>query len=60
LSAGLFGGGKSNYGGAWNGVNASVAALFCGGASQFVAQLIGVATSAGFVFTLSFIFAFTS
>jgi hypothetical protein len=37
LSAGLFVGGKSNCGGAWNGVNAPVAALFGGDASQLVA-----------------------
>jgi len=37
LSAGLFATGKSNRGGAWNGVNDSVAALFCGDASQLVA-----------------------
>lgn len=56
----MFAGDKSNCGGVWNGVNASVAAQFCGDASQLVAQLIGVATSAGFVFAFSFSFAFTS
>ncbi len=56
----MFAGDKSNCGGVWNGVNASVAAQFCGDAIQLVAQLIGVATSAGFVFAFSFSFAFTS
>jgi ammonium transporter, Amt family len=58
ISLGLFADGKSNYGGAWNGVNGSVTGLFYGDVSQLVAQLIGVATLVGFVFTLSFIFAF--
>lgn len=58
ISLGLFADGKSNYGGAWNGVNGSVTGLFYGDASQLVAQLVGVATLVGFVFTLSFIFAF--
>jgi Amt family ammonium transporter len=58
ISLGLFADGKSNYGGAWNGVNGSVTGLFYGDASQLVAQLVGVATLLGFVFTLSFIFAF--
>ncbi len=57
ISLGLFADGKSNYGGAWNGVNGSVTGLFYGDAGQLVAQLIGVATLVGFVFTLSFIFA---
>jgi len=35
-----------------------VTGLFYGDASQLVAQLVGVATLIGFVFTLSFIFAF--
>lgn len=56
ISVGLFADGKSNYGGAWNGVNGSVTGLFYGDASQLVAQLIGVATLIGFVFTLSFLF----
>ncbi len=55
LAVGLFADGKSNYGGSWNGVNGSVTGLFYGDASQLVAQLIGVATLLGFVFTLSFI-----
>lgn len=58
ISLGLFADGKSNYGGAWNGVNGSVTGLFYGDASQLVAQLVGVATLVGFVFTLSFLFAF--
>jgi Amt family ammonium transporter len=57
ISLGLFADGKSNYGGAWNGVTGSVTGLFYGDASQLVAQLVGVATLVGFVFTLSFIFA---
>ena len=36
--------GRSNYGGAWNGVPGSVTGLFYGDAGQLVAQLIGVAT----------------
>jgi Amt family ammonium transporter len=56
ISVGLFADGKSNYGGAWNGVNGSVTGLFYGDSSQLVAQLIGVATLLGFVFTLSFVF----
>jgi Amt family ammonium transporter len=55
ISVGLFADGRSNYGGSWNGVNGSVTGLFYGDASQLVAQLIGVATLLGFVFTLSFI-----
>ncbi|MGC8550385.1 MAG: ammonium transporter [Acidobacteriaceae bacterium] len=55
LSVGLFADGKSNYGGAWNGVNGSVTGLFYGDASQLVAQLIGIATLIGFVFTFSFV-----
>jgi ammonium transporter, Amt family len=55
ISVGLFSDGKSNYGGSWNGVNGSVTGLFYGDASQLVAQLIGVATLVGFVFTFSFV-----
>jgi ammonium transporter, Amt family len=55
LSVGLFADGTSNYGGAWNGVNGSVTGLFYGDASQFVAQLIGVATLIGFVFSFSYV-----
>ena len=46
--------GKSNYGGSWNGVAGSVTGLFYGDASQLTAQLVGVATLVGFVFTFSF------
>jgi Amt family ammonium transporter len=55
LSVGLFADGTSNYGGAWNGVNGSVTGLFYGDASQLVAQLVGIATLVGFVFTFSFV-----
>ena len=55
ISVGLFADGKSNYGGAWNGVTGSVTGLFYGDAGQLVAQLIGVATLVGFVFTFSFV-----
>lgn len=57
LSIGLFADGKSNYGGAWNGVTGSVTGLFYGdNGGQLVAQLIGIVTLVGFVFSLSFIF----
>jgi ammonium transporter, Amt family len=55
ISVGLFADGTSNYGGAWNGVTGSVTGLFYGDAGQLVAQLIGVATLLGFVFTFSFV-----
>jgi Amt family ammonium transporter len=55
ISVGLFADGKSNYAGAWNGVSGSVTGLFYGDAGQLVAQLIGVATLVGFVFTFSFV-----
>ncbi len=55
ISVGLFADGKSNYGGSWNGVTGSVTGLFYGDASQLVAQLIGVVTLVGFVFTFSFV-----
>ena len=55
LSVGLFADGTSNYGGAWNGVNGSVTGLFYGDSSQLVAQLIGIATLIGFVFTFSYV-----
>jgi ammonium transporter, Amt family len=55
ISVGLFADGKSNYGGSWNGVNGSVTGLFYGDMGQLVAQLIGVATLVGLVFTLSFV-----
>jgi Amt family ammonium transporter len=53
ISVGLFSDGK--YGGGWNGVNGNVTGLFYGDASQLVAQLMGVATLVGFVFTMSFV-----
>jgi ammonium transporter, Amt family len=57
ISVGLFADGTSNYGGGWNGVEGSVTGLFYGGgAGQLVAQLIGVVTLLGFIFTLSFVF----
>ncbi|MBZ5528846.1 MAG: ammonium transporter [Acidobacteriia bacterium] len=57
ISIGLFADGKSNYGGSWNGVTGSVTGIFYGdNGGQLVAQLIGVVTLVGFVFTLSFIF----
>jgi len=55
ISVGLFADGKSNYGGSWNGVNGSVTGLFYGDASQLVAQLLGVATLIGIVFTMTFV-----
>lgn len=53
LSVGLFADGTSNYGGSWNGVTGSVTGLFYGDASQLVAQLIGISTLIGVVFTIS-------
>ncbi|MEQ1907764.1 MAG: ammonium transporter [Vicinamibacterales bacterium] len=55
IAVGLFADGKSNFGGAWNGVPGSVTGLFYGDAGQLVAQLMGVATLLGFVFTVSFV-----
>src|SRR2546425_2530731 len=55
IAVGLFADGTSNYGGSWNGVNGNVTGLFYGDPSQLVAQLIGVGTLVGFVFTLSYI-----
>jgi len=55
LSVGLFADGKSNYGGSWNGVTGSVTGLFYGDPSQLVAQVIGIITLIGFVFTFSFV-----
>ena len=55
IAVGLFADGRSNYAGAWNGVPGSVTGLFYGDAGQLVAQLIGVATLVGFVFTFSFV-----
>ena len=53
LSVGLFADGTSNYGGSWNGVTGSVTGLFYGDASQLAAQLVGISTLLGFVFTFS-------
>src|SRR5947207_5589499 len=53
ISVGLSADGRSNYGGSWNGVNGSVTGLFYGDAGQLAAQLIGVATLIGFVFSFS-------
>ena len=55
ISVGLFADGTSNYGGSWNGVNGSVTGLFYGDPGQLVAQLIGVGTLLGFVFSLSYV-----
>ena len=55
LSVGLFADGTSNYGGSWNGVTGSVTGLFYGDASQLVAQLVGIATLIGFVFSFSYV-----
>ncbi len=55
LSVGLFADGRSNYGGSWNGVAGSVKGLFYGDAGQLVAQLLGIATLIGFIFTLAFV-----
>jgi ammonium transporter, Amt family len=54
LSVGLFADGRSNFGGSWNGVTGSVTGLFYGDASQLVAQLIGIVTLVGFVFSFSY------
>src|SRR6266849_3611262 len=54
LSVGLFADGTSNYGGSWNGVSGSVTGLFYGDAGQLAAQLVGISTLLGVVFTLSF------
>jgi ammonium transporter, Amt family len=54
LSVGLFADGTSNYGGSWNGVTGSVTGLFYGDASQLVAQLVGMVTLVGFVFSFSY------
>ena len=56
IATGLFADGTSNFGGSWNGVDGSVRGLFYGDPGQLVAQLIGVGTLIGFVFTLSFVF----
>jgi ammonium transporter, Amt family len=54
IAVGLFADGKSNYGGSWNGVAGSVTGLFYGDPGQLVAQLIGVSTLMGVVFTSVF------
>ncbi|HEY4882576.1 MAG TPA: ammonium transporter [Myxococcales bacterium] len=54
LAVGLFADGTSNYGGSWNGVSGSVTGLFYGDAGQLAAQLVGISTLLGVVFTLSF------
>jgi len=55
ISVGLLADGRSNFGGAWNGVNGSVTGLFYGDAGQLVAQLIGVSTLIGAVFSASLV-----
>jgi ammonium transporter, Amt family len=55
LSVGLFADGRANYGGGWNGVAGSVKGLFYGDPGQLVAQLIGISTLIGLIFTLSFL-----
>lgn len=55
LAVGLFADGKSNYGGSWNGVAGSVTGLFYGDGGQLVAQLIGIATLLGVIFSLAFL-----
>jgi ammonium transporter, Amt family len=57
LSIGLFADGTSNYGGSWNGVTGSVTGIFYGGDgwAQLAAQLVGISTLLGFVFTFSFL-----
>ena len=54
LSVGLFADGTSNYGGSWNGVAGSVTGLFYGDSGQLAAQLVGISTLLGAVFSLSF------
>jgi Amt family ammonium transporter len=53
IATGLFADGT--YGGGWNGVAGNVKGLFYGDASQLVAQLMGVATLVGVVFSMSFV-----
>lgn len=55
IAVGLFADGRSNYGGSWNGVPGAVTGLFYGDPGQLVAQLIGVATLVGFVFSFYFV-----
>jgi Amt family ammonium transporter len=54
LSLGLFADGT--YGDGFNNVEGTVRGLFYGGASQFVAQIIGTATCFGFIFGISWVF----
>jgi Amt family ammonium transporter len=54
LSVGLFADGT--YGDGFNGVEGTVRGLFYGGASQFVAQIIGTLTCMGFIFCASYAF----
>jgi ammonium transporter, Amt family len=54
LSLGLFSDGT--YGEGFNGVEGTVRGLFYGGASQFVAQIIGTITCAAFIFSASWAF----
>jgi Amt family ammonium transporter len=54
LSLGLFSDGT--YGDGFNGVEGTVRGLFYGGASQFVAQIIGTATCFAFIFGASWAF----
>ncbi len=55
ISVGLFADGTSNYGGSWNGVTGNVTGLFYGDPSQLVAQLVGVSTLIGVVFSISMV-----
>ena len=54
LSLGLFSDGT--YGDGFNGVEGTVRGLFYGGASQFVAQIIGTLTCVVFIFVASYAF----
>jgi len=54
ISLGLFADGT--YGDGFNGVEGTVRGLFYGGASQFVAQIIGTATCFVFIFGISWAF----
>ncbi|MBI3252705.1 MAG: ammonium transporter [Candidatus Omnitrophica bacterium] len=55
LAVGLFSDGRSNFGGSWNGVPGSVTGVFYGDPGQLVAQLVGISTLVGAIFTLSFL-----
>jgi len=54
ISLGLFSDGT--YGDGFNGVEGTVRCLFYGGASQFVAQIIGTVTCFVFIFVISWVF----